>query len=96
MADKIAKFKQALRAKKSNAKRPQTEEESMFEKEMQKYKLAKKQEPLKGQSPKQDQKNDRPSNKTVDTNSKTANCKPTGKGYAKNLPINELTCLSKC
>ena len=40
MADKIAKFKQKLRAK-SKAKRCPTAEENLFEKEIQKYRLEK-------------------------------------------------------
>jgi hypothetical protein len=40
MADKIAKFKQKLRAK-SKAKKCPTAEENLFEKEIQKYRLEK-------------------------------------------------------
>jgi hypothetical protein len=64
MADKISKFKQALRAQ-----RTLPSETSAFEKEIQKYKHTKEQQPAKGSSPKKEQK---PERKSADTHSNTA------------------------
>jgi hypothetical protein len=79
MVDKIAKFKQALRAKTYAKKNPSTEE-TAFEKEMQKYKLDnKKQEQKKEQSPKAHATNT--DKKAHDAHSKTAK-PPDTKRYA--------------
>jgi hypothetical protein len=71
MADKISKFKQALKAQ-----RTLPSENSAFENEIKKYKHAKQQQPPKGSPPKQDHKPER--GKSADIHSKTANAKRYG------------------
>lgn len=65
MADKISRFKQALRAQRTTPS-----ENSAFEKEIQQYKHIQEQKPVKGSSPKKDPKPER--GKSADTNSNTA------------------------
>lgn len=77
MADKISKFKQALRAQ-----RTAPAETSAFEKEIQKYKHIAEKKPAKG-SPKQGDKKER--GKSGDTHSNTANAKRYGDLFHLNV-----------